>query len=465
MRLLRFIPVCLLLSVCSQLSIAQDLSVQNLQGLKLETVVELARQNYPAIRQMQAQMEAAEAGVENARASFLPRADLLWQQNVGTRNNLFGLLLPQSTLPSISGPQLDGTSLAGAWGSAGGLLVSWEPFDFGWRKAGVDIARSVTHQARAAKAVTVFEVSVNAADAFLTTLALLQTVRVAQAGVNRSEAFLKIVRALAENQLRPGVDVSRAEAELAAARNQLMQAQQNAELARLQLAEAIGQAGAPLTIDATALPENLPRSPSSFVANLATHPLALAQTAAMDVIRARQHALDRSYFPRFNWQTSVYGRGSSALLTGKFDYGRGFYPNTFNWATGITMTFPVSDIFSLRARRKIEASNLVAEQARYDQIMQTLKTQDARARVLLEAAQKIAANTPIQLKAAQETLQSARVRYEYGLTNIIEVADAQRLLTQAEIEDAVARLTIWRALLAAAKLEGDLSSFLEKTRR
>jgi outer membrane protein TolC len=85
----------------------------------------------------------------------------------------------------------------------------------------VDIARSVTHQARAAKAVTVFEVSVNAADAFLTTLALLQTVRVAQAGVNRSEAFLKIVRALAENQLRPGLDVSRAEAELAAARNQL----------------------------------------------------------------------------------------------------------------------------------------------------------------------------------------------------------------------------------------------------
>jgi outer membrane protein TolC len=124
MRLLRFILVCLLLSVCSQLSIAQDLSVQNLQGLKLETAVELARQNYPAIRQMQAQMEAAEAGVENARASFLPRADLLWQQNVGTRNNLFGLLLPQSTLPSISGPQLDGISLAGAWGSAGGLLVS-----------------------------------------------------------------------------------------------------------------------------------------------------------------------------------------------------------------------------------------------------------------------------------------------------------------------------------------------------
>jgi outer membrane protein len=108
--------------------------------------VELALKNYPAIRAAQARRQTAEAGVELARTNYLPRADMLWQQNRATRNNVFGLLLPQSTLPSISGPQLDGTSLSSAWGSAGGLMLSWEPFDFGlrnWR------TRSAGRQARA----------------------------------------------------------------------------------------------------------------------------------------------------------------------------------------------------------------------------------------------------------------------------------------------------------------------------
>ena len=455
-------PLCLLLLllVCPSLCSAQESSSQS-APLRLETAVELALQNYPAIRQAQAQVKATEAGIEHARTAYLPRADLLWQENFATRNNVFGLLLPQSVVPGISGPVLDSTSLAGVWGSAGGLLLSWEPFDFGWRRAGVATARAVSNQARAGEAVTRLDVSAAAADAFLTALVAEQTVRAAEAGVERAETFLKTVRTLADNQLRPGVDVSRAEADLAAARNQLIQAQQNAELAKVSLAEIIGQAGARLTVDPGPL-LTMPQVPSSPGINLSAHPLALAQTAALDVVRARQHELDRAYFPRFNWQTAVFGRGSGALLNGQFDRGRGFYPDTMNWATGVTVTFPVFDLFGLRAKRRIEAANISVEQARYDQVMQTLKTQDARARTLIEAARKFAANTPVQLKAAQETLQRARVRYEYGLTNVIEVADAQRLVTQAEIEDAVARLAIWRAMLAAAKLQGDLKSFLEQ---
>ena len=75
---------------------------------------------------------------------------------------------------------------------------------------------------------------------------------------------------------------------------------------------------------------------------------------------------------------------------------------------------------------------------------------------------RIAENTPIQLKAAQETELRARVRYENGLTNVTEVAEAQRLLAQAEIDNSVARLGVWRALLAAARSSGDLKPFLEQ---
>jgi hypothetical protein len=46
------------------------------------------------------------------------------------------------------------------------------------------------------------------------------------------------------------------------------------------------------------------------------------------------------------------------------------------------------------------------------------------------------------------------------LGNIDEVAEAQRLLTQAQIDDALARLGVWRALLAVATVAGDIQPFV-----
>jgi outer membrane protein TolC len=54
-----------------------------------------------------------------------------------------------------------------------------------------------------------------------------------------------------------------------------------------------------------------------------------------------------------------------------------------------------------------------------------------------------------------------RARYDSGLATIIEVADSQQLLLQAEVGDAVARLGVWRALLSDAAARGDLSEFLK----
>ena len=54
----------------------------------------------------------------------------------------------------------------------------------------------------------------------------------------------------------------------------------------------------------------------------------------------------------------------------------------------------------------------------------------------------------------------ARARYDAGLTGIAEVADAQRLLAEAETEQAIAILALWRAKLAQAAATGDIAEFL-----
>jgi outer membrane protein len=47
---------------------------------------------------------------------------------------------------------------------------------------------------------------------------------------------------------------------------------------------------------------------------------------------------------------------------------------------------------------------------------------------------------------------------------VVEVAEAQRLLAQAEIQDAVARLNVRRAELLLARAVGDLGPFLASVR-
>ena len=134
--------------------------------------------------------------------------------------------------------------------------------------------------------------------------------------------------------------------------------------------------------------------------------------------------------------------------------------STAPWKAPVTATLPLFDWFSLRERRRMEASTERAESATYDRVVQQLSAQAEQARAEMDGARRVAENTPIQLASARVLEQQSRARYDAGLATIIEVADSQRLLLQAEVGDAVARLGVWRALLADASARGDLSELL-----
>ena len=430
--------------------------------LKLGEAIDLALTNYPAIKTAQAEAAVAKTNIDLARTAYLPRLDLLYQENRATRNNIFGALLPQSIIPSLTGPVLDTTTFESTFGSAGGTLLSWEPFDFGGRKAQVNVARAVANQAVANVNVTELDVAAAAADSFMALAANEEAVRAAEANLVRAKAFADAVHTLVNNQLRARADAERADAELSLARTQLLRAQQTTEISRAALAEGLGVPGTAVNIDSSALLEQ-PADTSTPAPQFDLHPLALAQKLSIDVVRARERVLARSYVPKFNVQGSFSGRGSGALTNGLFEGGaHGLWPTTPNYGVGMTITFTAFDIFSIRARRHIEAGNEAVERSRYDQTIQTLTGQYAQAAALVNGAVKIAQETPSELKSAREAERLVRERYKYGLATVTDVADAQRLLAQAEIDDAVARLNVWRALLIAARVEGDLKPVLQR---
>ncbi len=437
-----------------------EAAVEDKTPLALAETIRLALRNYPSIRISQEQLNAASARIRLARTAYLPRIDSLAQINRATRNNVFGVVLPQSTVPPMSGPVIGTNNLGTVWGSAVGVLVTWEPFDFGRRAADVSTANAAQKQSDAALNRTRFEVAVTAADSYLTLLAAQETIRAAQAGVDRADTFAKMIKAQVDAQLRPGADFSRATAELAATRTQLIQAEQAENLAKATLAQFIGGTPEQVAITPGALlkPATVAETQSPTVT---ANPLVLEQNATIEQAQTQLRTLERTYFPKFAVQAAAYGRGSGAELNGNRLGGLGgLAPNVQDYALGFTVTFPLMDLPSIRAREEEQRATIRAQQAKADQLVVDLRANWYRAVADLKASQQIATNTPIQVSAARAAVEQATARYQAGLGNITEVAEAQRLLTQSEIDDSLARLNVWRGLLAIATAAGDIQPFV-----
>ena len=436
------------------------------QTLTLDQAVQYAADHYPTVRAALEQVNASVAGVDVARSAYLPRLDSLWQSNRATANNIFGQVLPQGVIPALSGPVLPNASSQSVWGSATGALFSWEPFDFGLRHASVVGAEAAVAQARAGETLTRLDVQYAVATAFLGVLAAQRAVTAAQADRDRRNVLLQSVQVLVNNQLRPGAEASRAEAERAAADTRVIQSQQTLTIAQSRLTRVLGITGGAVTIVGDSL---IARQPPADVppTTASNHPLALVRQAAVDEARASEDVLAHTDLPRVFVQSSISARGSGADPSGMFDGGvSGLGLDRANWAAGFEVVFPnLFDFSTLRARKAAAAASSRANTALYDEALLTITNEQQTAAALLQTTRAIAANTPVQLAAAQQSESQARARYDAGLASIIEVADAQSLLAEAEVQDQLARVDVWRALLAAAAAQGDLTSFVNLVRQ
>ena len=103
----------------------------------IEEVVRRSGERYAGVQISIEQASLAAAAVQQARLAYLPRGDFYAQANLATRNNVYGMLMPNRVIPPISGPPSATNAGTNVFGSAVGFLVTWEPFDFGQRKAHV----------------------------------------------------------------------------------------------------------------------------------------------------------------------------------------------------------------------------------------------------------------------------------------------------------------------------------------
>lgn len=434
------------------------------ERLTIEQMVEQGVRRYPAVRVPEAEVRQAAAGIQLARTAYLPKIDAIAGVNRATRNNSFGLLLPSQIIAPISGPVLGTNGLGSSFGSTVGVLATWEPFDFGLRDANVAVAEAAQRRAGAGIDRVRLQAASLIADSALTWLAASQMAKAAQAGVDRAAELQRVTEGLVKAELRAGAESSLAAAEAAAARLQWIRSQQAAAEAKAVLTTLLNDS----QLDFAEGPLfGLPSEPGGEGAgSVEANPAVKVADLAMAETQARLRALDRAYVPKFTLQATSYARGTGAMPDGRLLGGvNGLGPNIQNWGVGFTATFPVFEIAAIRARKAAETARLDSEKAQREQLLLDLQIQREKALAAYRSALEFAQTTPVLVTSARTGLEQIRARYEAGLGTALEVADAQRRLTQAEIDDSLARLSVWRARLSVYVAAGDLAPFLREASR
>lgn len=427
--------------------------------VSLRHTLELALDKYPSITVSKEQRNAAAAAIGLARQVYLPRIDGTVQITRETSNNARQWLFPAGApnLENIGVRQKE--SLASGFTTAAGVLISWEPFDFGSRRAKVEAAQSSEERARYAVESTKLEVTASAADAYLTVLAAEGTAVAAKAAVDRAEVFLKVVQAQVQANIRPGADGSRAAAELASAKIQLSKAEQATDIARAILAQytlGTGDGVEPLKLPA------LPPKPPMVISDISQHPVMQQQNATLAEAQARLRVAKHSADPKFSLEGGVFGYDSAFEADGhRRSAGDGIGLETENYGAGLTMNVPFGELLVLRDRKAQEQARVNAEQNRADVLRLDLTKQLGVVDATISGARKVADQAPLLVRAAKDAYDQSLARYRAGLSQVVDVADAQRVLAQAEIDDALASLAVWQAWFSAAVLAPSAEDFLK----
>ncbi|HEY9785181.1 MAG TPA: TolC family protein [Candidatus Obscuribacterales bacterium] len=447
-----------------------DVQFQPLRPAKAVTLreaVDIALRNYPEITRKQFKLRAAKANVALAKTQYLPNVNFDVQVSAVTPNRVASVVMNNvsgfDTVPVDSGPSATSATYKPECNNLQGANFNWLIIDGGLRKANDRFAYADARVARADVNLTRLDVAFAAADAFLDAVAAKQVIRAATAALEHMESAELRAKTLVAEGLRPGVEAADWEYEVARAKIGLIKAEKNTQLALVELAEKLGIAAS--DIDVVSHP--LLRKPLKLEGlppiDLRSHPLAFKKTAEILRWRAKQDVLKKAYRPHLWVNASVWGRGSGAPgnVNPIRSVAGGFLPQVFNYMIGVTYSFPLMEYFPLRAQKDMARSNELAARSDYELAMQILEKKDAKARILLQEALRIADETPKLVEAARVKEIKVVKRYSTGLTNMVAVAEAEKALAEAEVEDALAQIDVWRSILSVAYVQGDLSPFLQ----
>lgn len=458
----RRIRPLIMASAAGVLALAGPARAQVVMSVSLRKAVALAARQYPHVQAARAARAAGRDSARLARLAYLPSVEIYGQLDRATQNNLGGLLFP-NPMPVISGPVL-APSAASFWGGVGGASISWEPYAFGRRRAGVASARYEALSAAERFRLARLRARTAAAAAYLALLAADQDLRSSRSDTRRWRSVDRIVHALVRAQLRPAGDAARVDAELAAAQVAVVQVREARRKLAYRLAERLGEPNTRLVLQSRYLARNVPPSSGmSAEPRPGQFPAVRSAAARVLAVESLQREISRQRLPRAYLLGSVETRAATGPVSpaGSGPLGA----SASNWAAGASVEFSISRWLRTRRRERIARDQARRQRAHERGVRQRFEYAVRGAKADWQAAWRAAQIIPAELSAARIGEADARARYQTGLATVVDLVNAEQVLSRALSANAVARLNVWEALLRWEYLRGHVGPFLRSAAR
>jgi outer membrane protein TolC len=433
---------------------------QNDGNLSLQQILYMGESNYPLIKSKIFETAAATKAVDISRQTFIPSLDASWQIGYATHNNISGMVFPQYVMP-ISGPPSSENNLSGVFGSAGSLLLNWQPLTFGQRESQTAFAQAGADYAAADAANQLFQYKIRLVNAYLDALTAEELVKVYQENLVRAETNLSTVNILVLNGIKPGVDTSLFQAEVARARIDLLGSKRNDEQAKIKLSELLA------TNDPLSIRDSLYfiKIPDFFVQNSSVlHPLLSLYSASVVVDKAKRKSLVKTSSPLLNVWGTTYARGSGINYDGSVNTFNGLGFQRVNYGLGVQLSMPL--LQSIRIKPQVRQEDLLIRsgEEKVKNIHLQLDKQLQSADTLVQyALQEVNESFPL-LQSEVYTYKTIFSRYNAGLANYADVVQAQYNLLKAKVENKTTYMAVWKALLYKSAVTGDLNLFLKQVK-
>jgi outer membrane protein len=458
---MKFYIVCLFILAL----IYGQLSGQQTRILTLQEALKLAETYYPSILAREFNVKANESNVSLQKLDWLPRLDVNIQADKSTLNNIYGLYYPQDIILPISGPVKTDNNYQPIWGSAAGLLLSWQPIMFGERRARIKLANSELKIASDDLTYEIFNQKIKLIDTWLDYLAAMALMRTQYANLERTMSIYRSIKVFSIKGLKPGVDSLIAEIEVSKAREGLNRAKETLEVYKYNIAQQLALTDTLFSIPAQNFFTDKPAPEIPVNDSLNTNPSLILFRSQLEAANAKMQLVKHSYHPKISIYESSFARGSGADINGNNDYSmNGLAFSKYNYALGLTITLPILQLFPIRSQIKIQQNNISKQESLTKEQELKLNNEQRTGRIHIQTAIQNYAESQIQYRAASASFSQMKVRYTSGLVTLPELFQTQYEFNRAESESSIANLTIWKALLFYVQASGEIDSFLNQVK-
>lgn len=393
---------------------------KNQRPLSLTTAVERTLSANPATRKNWIEVKIRAMQVKMAHADYYPKVDgsLDYSHN-------------KSKTQYNSQPELNSTASARQYNLA--VNANWLIFDFGQRQANVKQAEAMLEMAFAQQQQQMQELMLQTITAYYDVMRLQMSIESQNRVVVDAEQNFLIAQARYNAGAAIKADQLQMQANWAKARADLTRLKGQTDIAMGRLATLMGSPVdthyvVPVLMET---PDHINLKPIQALIDqaLVNHPKLKETQASIAASRQNIKAIQRERYPRLSLQSSYLRNGSNNTGTNMNSYNQTLDQGQI----GLQVTFPLMDGFSRRHRQAEAEYNLdlrltEQEQVKYDLLFNIWDKYYS----LMAENENLQALQLLQ-HSAEEANKVTVGRYKAGVGEMLEVLNAQRILSDANM--------------------------------